>query len=54
MPKPKPRDIPDIRVDDPEAAFHKLEEFTRRIMAIPKKEIDAKLATEKRAKHKHH
>jgi hypothetical protein len=40
MSKPKPREIPDIRVEDPEAAFHKLEDFTRRVMAIPKKEID--------------
>jgi hypothetical protein len=50
MPKPKPRDIPHIRVEDPEAAFHKLEDFTRRIMAVPKKEIDAELTREKLAK----
>jgi hypothetical protein len=52
MPKPKPRDIPHIEVADPAAAFHKLEEFTRRILAVPKKEIDASLAREKSAKRK--
>jgi hypothetical protein len=52
MPKPKPRDIPDIRVEDPEAAFHKMEDFTRRILAVPKKEIDARMAREKTAKKK--
>jgi hypothetical protein len=54
MPKPKPRDIPDIRVENPEAAFHKLEDFTRRILAVPKKEIDARIAKGKtgRAKRK--
>ena len=55
MPKPKSREIPDIRVDDAEAAFHKLEDFTRRIMSVPKKEIDAGLekekATKKRRRH---
>jgi len=47
MPKPQTRDISDIRVDDAEAAYHKLEEFTCRIMGVPKKEIDASLAKEK-------
>jgi hypothetical protein len=47
MPKPKPHEIPDIRVDDAEAAFHKLEDFTRRIMAVPKREIDARMARER-------
>jgi hypothetical protein len=42
--------VPDIRVDDPAAAFRKLEDFTRRILAVPKKEIDRKLAAEKTAK----
>jgi hypothetical protein len=50
MPKPKPHEIPDIRVDDAEAAFHKLEDFTRRIMAVPKAAIDSALAREQRQK----
>jgi hypothetical protein len=52
MSKPKVRDIPHIEVADPAAAYHKLEEFTRRIMAVPKKEIDRRLAQEKRSKRK--
>jgi hypothetical protein len=55
MPKPKLRDIPNIRVDDAEAAYHKLEDFTRRIMAVPKKEIDAamdRVKKEKRARNR--
>jgi hypothetical protein len=47
MPKPKPRDIPDVRVDDADAAFRKLEGFTRKVMAVPKSEIDHKLSTER-------
>jgi len=50
MPKPKPRDIPHVEVEDGVAAFHKLEDFTRRIMAVPKKKIDAMLARERGAK----
>jgi hypothetical protein len=50
MPKTHKPEIPDIRVADGAAAFHKLEEFTRRILAVPKKEIDGKLAKEKNAK----
>ena len=43
-----PKDGPATHeVDDPEAAFHKLEDFTRRILAVPKKAIDRKLAQEK-------
>jgi hypothetical protein len=49
MPKPKPQ-IPDIRVADGAVAYHKLEEFTRRIMAVPKKEIDAAMVKENRRK----
>jgi hypothetical protein len=41
MPKPKRRPIPDVRVADPEAAFHRLEGFTRKIMGVPKKEIES-------------
>jgi hypothetical protein len=50
MPKPHKPEIPDIRVADGAAAFHKLEDFTRRIFAVPKKEINEKLAREKSAK----
>jgi hypothetical protein len=47
MPKAKSREIPDVQAVDPAAALHKLEGFTRRILSVPKKEIDAKLAREK-------
>jgi len=50
MRHPKPGPIPHVEVEDGIAAFHKLEDFTRRIMAVPKKEIDASLAKEKRSK----
>ena len=50
MPKQKPRDIPDIEVEDADAAYRKFEDFTRKIMSVPRKEIDAKLAKEKSAK----
>jgi hypothetical protein len=50
MPKPKPANIPDVQAADPAAASHKLEDFTRRILSVPKREIDAKLARERRHK----
>lgn len=37
-------------VDDPEAAFRRFENFTRRLLSVPKKQIDQKLAEEKAAK----
>jgi hypothetical protein len=52
MPKPKTVTVPHVEVEDGVVAFHKLEEFTRKILAVPKKEIDASLAKEKRAKSK--
>jgi len=52
MPKTPKREIPDIRVPDGAAALHKLEDFTRRILAVPKKEIDGRLARERSAKKK--
>jgi hypothetical protein len=50
MPKPKQNGGDDVRVDDPAAAFNKLESFTRRIMAVPKKRIDSMRAKEKAKK----
>jgi hypothetical protein len=50
MSNPKDRSIPHVEVPDAAAAFHKLEKFTRRIMSVPKREIDAKIAKEKREK----
>jgi hypothetical protein len=50
MPKTKKHDIPDVRVEDGAAAFHRLEDFTRRILAVPKKEIESKLTREKSVK----
>ena len=35
-------------VDDAEAAFHKLEDFTRKILAVPKKRIEQKVSREKK------
>jgi len=37
-------------VEDPQAAFQKLENFTRRLLSVPKKEVDQKLAREKSAR----
>jgi hypothetical protein len=54
MSKPNPREVPDIRVDDAEAAFHRLEDFTRKIMAVPKKEIDEALNRKKTHKKRRH
>jgi len=50
MPKNPKREIPDVQVADGAVAFHKLEDFTRRILAVPKKEIDARMARERNAK----
>jgi len=52
MSNPKDGPIPHVEVPDAAAAFHKLENFTRRILAVPKKEIDAKLAKESQEKKK--
>jgi len=41
---------PQLEVSDATAAFRKLEDFTRRVLAVPKKEIDRKLAEEKAKK----
>jgi hypothetical protein len=40
-----------FEVDDAEAAFHRMEEATRKILAVPKKELDRK-APQKSAKKK--
>jgi hypothetical protein len=50
MPKPNPRDIPDVRANDPLNAERKFEDFTRRILAVPKREIDAKLEKKKKSR----
>jgi hypothetical protein len=34
-----------------DTSLHRLEEFMRRVLSVPKKEIDAKLAKEKHKKH---
>jgi len=47
MPKTQKPEIPDIRVDDAEAAYHKLEDFARRVMAVPKGEIDKAMEKER-------
>jgi len=50
MRHPKAGPIPHVEVEDGIAAFHKLEEFTRRIMTVPKKKIDEMLAKERAKK----
>jgi hypothetical protein len=50
MPSPQKRTAAPFEVDNPAAAFHKLEDFTRKIIAVPKKKIDAKLKAERTAK----
>ena len=42
----------DFSVEDPAAAFQKFEDFTRRVLAVPKKKIDAKLALARKKKAK--
>jgi hypothetical protein len=36
-----------VEVDDPAVAFQKLEEFAKRVLKVPKKEVDAKLLKDK-------
>ena len=45
MPEPAP-------VKDPAAAFRRLESVMRKLVKIPKKEVDAKIAAERAAKHR--
>jgi hypothetical protein len=49
MRHPKAGPIPHVEVEEEIAASHKLEEFTRRIMSVPKKKIDAMLSRERLA-----
>ena len=42
--------MPQVEITDPEAAFHRFEDFTRRVLAVPKKVIDRKLTKEKAKK----
>jgi hypothetical protein len=53
MPKTTKPVIPDIEVDDPAEAFRRLENFTRQILSVPKKKIDAAISREKRKPGKH-
>ena len=51
--KKKKSDPPhDFVVEDADVAFGKLEDATRRILLIPKKEMDARLSKERIAKKK--
>lgn len=36
-----------FEVENPAAAFRKLEDFARKVLAVPKKRVDAKLAADK-------
>jgi hypothetical protein len=51
MPTPH-RPAAHFEVTDPAVAFQKFEDFTRRVLAVPKKKIERKLAAEKIAKKK--
>ena len=50
MTRPGNRPMPHVEVPDAAAAFHKAEEFTRRLLAVPKKKVDAMLARNKAKK----
>ena len=43
---PPKKPMPHFEVDDPAEAYRKAQDFTRRILAVPKTEIDARLAKE--------
>ena len=43
MSTPPTRPTAHFEVTDPSAAFQKLEDFTRRVLTVPKKQIDKKL-----------
>ncbi len=44
MSSPKDRPAAHFEVDDPKAAFQKLQAFARRILAVPKREVDTRAA----------
>jgi hypothetical protein len=50
MSTPKDGPAVNVEVDDPAAAFHRLEDFTRKLLAAPKKTIDRKLVAERARK----
>lgn len=43
-------DHPEQRVDDPQTAFERFKDFTRRIIAVPKSEVDKRIQTLHRRK----
>jgi hypothetical protein len=42
MSAPRKPPIPEIQVDDPAAAMKRMQAFGKRILAVPKREVDAK------------
>jgi hypothetical protein len=52
MANPTPRPAAHFEVDDSAAAFKKFEDFTRRALAVPKKEVDKAAARHKAKKHR--
>ncbi len=52
MNSPKDHPAAPFEVEDPAAAFHKLENFARKVLAVPRKSIDRKLAQERAAKNR--
>jgi len=49
---PKDHPAAHFEVEDAAQAYQKFEDFTRRILAVPKTEIDRRMAQEKAAKKK--
>jgi hypothetical protein len=52
MSKSSDRPAAHFEVENADEAFRKLEDFTRRVLSVPKKVIDRKLAAEKAKKSK--
>jgi hypothetical protein len=50
MSTPHGPSVPHVQASDPAAARQNLEDFTRRVLAVPKKKIDAMLAKERSGK----
>jgi len=50
MSKPANHPAAQFEVENADEAFRKLKDFTQRVLSVPKKVIDRKLATEQTAK----
>jgi hypothetical protein len=52
MRSPHGPSVPHVEVPDGAEAMRKMDEFTRRVLAVPKKKIDAMIAVERKKKKK--